>query len=206
MKWTGVNVSFSNENPNRLGPVAIGIKFQCLNAKSSLQEMVQKAMQPHLVFPWNIMMSTCPKLSSLLRLRKHSKEVSDFFVNIIKETIQYRSERNENRNDYMQLLIDAGLETNQIAALAFDFLSAGYADATSILSYCLYELSLPENMKIQDKARHEIELALEENGGELTHKVIDGLHYCQSIVKGNFNYKLSNQFEEKAKFLCENIF
>lgn len=149
--------------------------------------MAQKAMQPHLRFPWNILTNSYPKLARFLRMRKHSKEVSDFFVNVVQQTIQFRAENDENRMDYMQLLIDSGLASNQIAALAFDFLSAGYADSTSTLSYCLYELALPENKNIQDKARHEIEsvLDLEENG-ELTYGVLQKMVYCAQIIDGNF--------------------
>lgn len=166
-----------------IGFIAIGIECKCLKIKSLLQEMVQKAMQPHSKFRCNLLKSAHPKLASFLGMRKHSKDVSDFFVDIIKESIQYRKEKNEHRSDFLQLLIDSGLTTNQMSAFAFDFLSAGYSDITSIISYCLYELSM--NEKIQTEARSEIQRILKEHG-ELTHEVLDKMVYCKSIINGNF--------------------
>lgn len=170
-----------------IGFVALGLEFECVNnPRTQLHQMIQMAMQSHSKFPCNILKSSSPKLARFLRMRKHPKEVGDFFVKITEETIQHRLTRNEHRNDYMQLLIDAGLTTNQIAALTFDFLSAGYSDVTSTLSYCLYELSLPENLHIQENARNEIAFVLEQHGNELTYTALDQMVYCKAIVNGNF--------------------
>lgn len=165
-----------------IGSVAIGI--QCSSSK--FQSITQRAMQPYLPFPLNILTLTNPNLARLFGIRKHPKEVSDFFVDVVEQTIQSRMENNENRNDFLQLLIKSELTTNEIAALAFDFLSAGYSDSTSTLSYCLYELSM--NEEIQAKARNEIESVLERNDGKLTYDALKEMVYCKLIVKGNFYY------------------
>lgn len=164
------------------GSAAIGI--QCNTTK--FQEMKRRAMQPYLRFPLNIFTTVYPNVARFFGVRKHAKEVSDFFIGVINQTIQSRANNNENRNDFLQLLMGSDLTTNLLAALAFDFLSAGYSDSTSTLSYCLYELSLPKNAKVQKKARKEIELIFEQHGGEITYAALEEMTYCKSVIKGNF--------------------
>lgn len=189
---------FSRFTTDVIGKVAIGIECRTLNESTQLREMAQRAMKPHLKYPLNHFISMNPEFCRFLSkffpiFRKHSEEVSDFFVNVIKQTIQYREENNIRRNDYLQLLIDAGLEINQIAAFAFDFLSAGYADSTSTLSYCLYELALPKNRHIQTKAMKEIQTVLDRHDGQLTYAALHEMVYCKQIISGNLNcYLIGN--------------
>lgn len=168
-----------------IGTVAIGIDCKCLGASNTqILEMLQKAMKSHSSFLSSLFTSSFPKLARSLRHRKHPKEVSDFFIDIVKQTIKHRQENEAERNDYMQLLIDSGLTPNQIAAITFDFLSAGYSDTTNTLVYCLFELSLPENEEIQTKARKEIESVLQQRDGELAPNTLDKMNYIKLIING----------------------
>lgn len=177
-----------------IGSVAIGIECNTLNSRTELREMAKKAMQTRLPFPLNILTETYPSIARFFNIRKHSKDVTDFFLNIIKQSCEFRKQSGEKRNDYLQLLIEADLPIEQTAALAFDFLSAGYADSTSTLAYCLYELSLPENQHIQRKARQEIQSVLENDDGKLTYEVLKKMVYCKQIIDGN-------KICEKEKFV-----
>lgn len=168
-----------------IGSVAIGIECNTLNSKNELRDMAKKAMQTRLTFPRNILTETHPSIARFFNVRKHSKEVTDFFLNIVKESVEFRQQSGEKRNDYLQLLIEAKLPIEQTAALAFDFLSAGYADSTSTLAYCLYELSLPQNQHIQREARREIQSVLEDDDGELTYEGLKKMVYCKQIIDGN---------------------
>lgn len=170
-----------------IGTVAIGIDCDTLNyTPTKLREMAKKAMQPYLTFPQNILTIAYPNFARFWNVRKHPKDVSDFFEDIVKQIIQHRQQSGEKRNDYMQLLIDSNLTTKEITALAFDLLSAGYADSTSTLSYCLYELSLPNNTHIQDRAREEIQSVLKQHNGELTNDALNKMVYLEKIINGNF--------------------
>lgn len=161
--------------------MAIGI--QCNTPE--FQKMKQQAMQSYLQFPLNIFTAVYPNVARFFGIRKHAKEVCDFFIDVIEQTIESRAQNNEKRNDFLQLLMGySDLTTNQIAALAFDFLSAGYSDSTSTLSYCLYELSLPENKNVQKNARKEIESVLEQHGGKITYAALLKMTYCKLIIKG----------------------
>lgn len=168
-----------------IGSVAIGIECNTLNSKNELRDMAKKAMQTRLTFPRNILTETHPSIARFFNVRKHSKEVTDFFLNIVKESVEFRQQSGEKRNDYLELLIEAKLPIEQTAALAFDFLSAGYADSTSTLAYCLYELSLPQNQHIQREARREIQSVLEDDDGELTYEGLKKMVYCKQIIDGN---------------------
>lgn len=166
-----------------LGSAAIGI--QCNTSK--FHEMKRQAMQPYLQFPLNIFATIYPNAARFFGVRKHAKEVSDFFIDVINQTTQSRARNEENRNDFLQLLMDgSNLKTNQIAALAFDFLSAGYSDSTSTLSYCLHELSLPKNENVQKSARKEVASILEQHDGEITYAALAEMTYCKSVIKGDF--------------------
>ncbi|XP_031639959.1 probable cytochrome P450 6a20, partial [Contarinia nasturtii] len=172
--------SFSQFATNVIGTVAIGIEF---GTKS--QEMAKKAMKPHLSHWKKLLTIAHPNFARLFRIRKHSKEVSDFFMNVFQQEIERRqkSQTNVPRNDYLQILIESELTTQEISAFAYDLLSAGYGDSTATLSYCLYELSLPENKNIQEKARTEISSILEQHNGLLTYDALNEMVYCKQIIK-----------------------
>lgn len=170
-----------------IATIVIGIDCEFLSdSKTHLLEMLQKAMKSHTKFPWNHFMSSCPKLARSLHFRKHPKDVSDMFIDVVHQSINYRRGNDERRDDFLKFLIDENLSTNQIAAIVFDFLSAGYSDITSTLSYCLYELALSENEEIQMKARNEIQLILEQN--ELTLDALKKMTYIELILKGRFDW------------------
>lgn len=186
-----------------IGSVAIGIECNTLNSKNELRDMAKKAMQTRLTFPRNILTETHPSIARFFNVRKHSKEVTDFFLNIVKESVEFRQQSGEKRNDYLQLLIEAKLPIERTAALAFDFLSAGYADSTSTLAYCMYELSLPQNQHIQREARREIQSVLEDDDGELTYEGLKKMVYCKQIIDGN---KTCGKKSKKTKTLLLNFF
>lgn len=180
------------------GSVAIGI--QCNSPE--FRKMKQQAMQSFPQFPMNIFTIVYPNLARFFGIRKHAEEVCDFFIDVIKQAIQSRAKNNENRNDFLQLLMHGSdLTTHQIAALAFDFLSAGYSDSTSTLSYCLYELALPKNEKVQTKAREEIESVLNQHSGQITYDALRKMDYCKSIIKGK-SVMISLKSIPELVFIC----
>lgn len=182
---------FSRYTTDVIGNVMIGIDSNTLtNTTTPLREMARQAMIPHLKFPLNIFTVTCPKVARFLRIRKHDKEVSDYFMNVVRDIIEMREDAQFRRNDFMQLLIDSNISTESIAAISFDLLSAGYADSTSTLAYCLYELSLPENRHIQTRAREEIRTVLAQHEGKLTFDAWQQMTYCKCIIDGKYSQTL----------------
>lgn len=173
---------FSKFTTDIIGEKSIGINCD----SSQLREMTQQAMAPYLKFPWNLFTIAYPNVARWIGIRKYPKLISDFILNLTKQNIQQRKERaSEKRSDFMQLLIDAGFGDDEIAAYAFDFLSAGYADSTSTLSYCIHELALPENQHIQEKARAEIQMVLNRHNGQLSYDTVQEMKYIGLIIEGN---------------------
>lgn len=77
---------------------------------------------------------TFRKLAKFLNIRFNDEDVSEFFINVVRETIELREKTGSERNDFMQLLIglmkknesdDEKLTFNEIAAQAFVFYFAG---------------------------------------------------------------------------------
>lgn len=87
---------------------AFGLDTDCLNNPNSQFRKMGKKM---INFPKSkalklIFASTFQKQAQLLGIRWNDEDVSEFFMNVVRETIRYREESGLRRNDFMQLLID----------------------------------------------------------------------------------------------------
>lgn len=47
-----------------------------------------------------------PEVAAFFRLRMIPKDISDFFMKVVNDTVSYREKNNYTRNDFLQLLID----------------------------------------------------------------------------------------------------
>lgn len=87
---------------------AFGLETNCLsNPQSKFREMGKRMIN----FPKSkalklILASTFQKQAQMLGIRWNDVEVSNFFLDVVKETILYRKKSGARRNDFMQLLID----------------------------------------------------------------------------------------------------
>lgn len=134
-----------------------------------------------------------PNVLKTLRISSNSKFVTEFFFKLTKDTIEYREKNNVRRNDMMQILVDSrqknvdgppnpdDLTMNEIAAQCWVFFAGGFETAGSVVSYCLYELSV--NPDIQDKMREEINKVLREHEGKFTFEAIVKMKYLECAVK-----------------------
>jgi cytochrome P450 len=94
---------------------------------------------------------------------------------------------------------------DSLAAQAFVFFLAGFETSSSTMTFCLYELSLHED--IQDRLREEIDVVLQKHDGKLTHEGIEEMEYLDKIVAGKtpFMKNISNtrfNLLNKAKLLA----
>lgn len=169
---------------------AIGIQWDTLNVSNAkFQEIMKKSREPYLQSSWNLWATAHPELSRFLRIRKHHKDVIDFFIDIIHRIVEYRERNDIKCNDFMNALIElkrnGDLTMNQITALVYDLLSAGNADISSTLAYCLYELSLEKNKAIQVNARNEIQSVLKDHNDDL-YEALGQMTYSEKVIKGEF--------------------
>ncbi|XP_053695594.1 probable cytochrome P450 6a14 [Sabethes cyaneus] len=116
-------------------------------------------------------------------------EVTHFFSDAVKNTIEYREKNNIDRTDFISLLIKLmkgeSLETEgassmgtlslrEATAQAFVFFLAGFETSSSAMSFCLYELALrPE---LQEKARKDVLEAIRKHGS-ITYEAIQDMKY-----------------------------
>nr|AAF97936.1 cytochrome P450 CYP6N3v1 [Aedes albopictus] len=132
-------------------------------------------------------------LARSLHVTLIDKEVSDFFIGAVKDTIKYREENNIERNDFMSLLMklkkvdnsdntgedSEALTDEQIAAQAFVFFLAGFETSSTAMSNSLYELA--QNSELQDKARKSVMDSIKKHGS-LTYEAIQDMQYIDQCI------------------------
>lgn len=128
-------------------------------------------------------------LARTLRISLADKEVSQFFIGAVRDTVKYREENKVERNDFMSLLMKLKddetskdmepLTIEQIAAQAFVFFLAGFETSSTTMSYCLYELA--QNAEIQDKARKNVMDSIKKHGS-LTYEAMQDMQYIDQCI------------------------
>ncbi|XP_055378933.1 probable cytochrome P450 6a20 [Condylostylus longicornis] len=130
----------------------------------------------------------CPNLCRKLHIKTERDDVSEFFLNALRETIDFREKNNIKRNDFLDIMIelknspneDERLTFNEIAAQAYIFFLAGFETASTTLSFCVYEIA--KSPEIQQKCKEEIENTYNKYGDEWTYEGILELHYMHRVV------------------------
>lgn len=184
-----------------IASVAFGIKCNSLqNPEAEFLKWGRKVFEPRPVKTAFITMF--PKLLGVLNISIADKDISNFFISVFKETVEYRTANNVVRKDFLDLLMqlmnkgyvhgdeeketvhisddaDGKITMLEAAAQAFVFWAAGFETSSSTATYCLYELSLHQDL--QDEAADEINRVLEEFGG-ITYESVNAMHYLHKVV------------------------
>ncbi|KAJ4448796.1 hypothetical protein ANN_00187 [Periplaneta americana] len=241
---------------DNISSCAFGVKSNSLkNPHSKFREMGEKIIAPgswtnmHRLFRY-----TSPALLKYFNIKSFSDEVTGFFVNVVKETLEYREKNNIERKDFLNLLIQLKkkidinenddeedknyeddlekmdniddysfeeessttttmngdistpnghpktenghvtprkkwldtvvFDENMIAAQVCVFFLGGFETAATSMSFCLYELSL--NQDVQRRLREEIDLVLKEHKGKFTYNALDQMEYLDHVVAGGY--------------------
>ncbi|XP_066994046.2 probable cytochrome P450 6a14 [Anabrus simplex] len=90
-----------------IGTCAFGLQLNSMkDPNSEFRQMGRKVFEPSkLTMIRRMLMNMSIRLARLLNLRSPPKAVSDFFINAVREMVDYREKNNVKRNDFMQLLI-----------------------------------------------------------------------------------------------------
>ena len=130
-----------------------------------------------------LLMRAFPKLTKALNIGIISQKTTDYFVNIIKSTIEERQSRGIRRPDMLQLLMDARetmkLDIIEITAHAFLFLIAGFE--TSAVQICLMAHELAVHPEIQRKLQEEIDAAMRASNNEPTYEDVNNMAYLDMV-------------------------
>ncbi|XP_037902962.1 probable cytochrome P450 6a14 [Hermetia illucens] len=173
-----------------IGSCAFGIECNSMNNPNSAFRQYGKKFldEPSLALIRNILITLSPDLARKLHIRALRKDVTDFFLDTVRKTVAYRKENDIQRNDFMDLLIQMNTDTNedgkltleQIAAQASLFFFAGFETSSSVMTFCLYELALNQN--IQEKVRQEITQIMASHNGELTYEGMQQMTYLEMTI------------------------
>lgn len=138
-----------------------------------------------------------PDIAKFLKFKFFSKSVTEFFTNVISGNIKSREDKNESRNDFLNMLIqlknkgsiDGEISTetkkltmNECLAQAFIFFFGGSDTSSTTISYALTELAF--NPDIQEKLRQEIHDKTKETNGEITYEALQEMTYLSQVVNG----------------------
>jgi cytochrome P450 family 6 len=168
-----------------IGTIAFGIDCNSLGDKDAkFYEMGTRVFSTPSSFFKRVMRNSFRGLSKKLHIKALPDEISDFYLGITRETVEYREKNPDvNRQDFINLLVQmkkAGEVTvEQIAAQSFVFFLAGYETSSSTITYCMYELSI--NKEIQEKARKSVEEAIKKHGS-LSYDAVSSMDYLEQCV------------------------
>lgn len=142
-------------------------------------------------------MNTFPDVARALRMKCVQDDVSEFFMTMISETIEYREKNNIQGHDFMHMMVrlkNTGklddesteiigrLTVEEIAAQAYIFFLAGYDTSSMTLSCALFELA--KNIPMQNRARKEVNDVLAKHGDQMSYDCIQEMPYIDMIING----------------------
>ncbi|KAL5235630.1 hypothetical protein ACI65C_003040, partial [Semiaphis heraclei] len=136
-----------------------------------------------------------PKVFKALKLRTFPAEVQQFFMGIVKQTIDFRNTSPVRRNDFIQLLLEIKSQNRHqenevnsielteelIAAQVFVFFLAGFETSSTTLSFCLHEMAV--NQDIQKRVYDEINETANRHGLPFSYEAISSMNYLEQCLK-----------------------
>lgn len=179
---------FARFTTDVIGSCAFGIECNSLrNPKSEFRRMGQRAVEVQKYSATiQLVISANQKLCNWLKVTLSLPDVTKFFTDIVRQTIDYRQSSNVKRNDFMNILLELkdneALSINEITAQVFLFFVGGFESSATTLSFTLYELMTHPD--IQDRVRNEIKTVLSKYNGNLTYEAMLEMTYLDQVIKG----------------------
>ncbi|KAI2473943.1 hypothetical protein C4B38_000038 [Diabrotica virgifera virgifera] len=189
-----------------IGSVAFGLDIKSLeNPDSDFRKYGNRVFTPTLrsTFAF-ILFGVFPEwLSKFLGVSFFDQDTSNFYLNLVKNTVEYREKNNVYRKDFMHLLIQlknigkvgadddrnlvqknkanvGALTLNQITAQAFVFFAAGFETSATTMSFALLELA--QRQDIQEKVREEVNRVLVKHDNKLTFECLMEMEYLEKVI------------------------
>uniref|UniRef100_A0A182PZ94 Uncharacterized protein n=1 Tax=Anopheles epiroticus TaxID=199890 RepID=A0A182PZ94_9DIPT len=180
-----------------IGSVAFGLECNSLkDPEVKFRVMGRKVFQASPYQAHKAFLSAqFPQIARALHVKLTQPDVEEFFMGVVKDTIEFRRSNNVQRNDFMTLLmkimkeqVEHGeaetdskdqLTMDDIAAQAFVFFMAGFETSSTAMSFCLYELAL--NQELQDKARENIKEVMKKHN-TISYEALYEMKYIEMCI------------------------
>uniref|UniRef100_A0A1I8PR31 Cytochrome P450 n=1 Tax=Stomoxys calcitrans TaxID=35570 RepID=A0A1I8PR31_STOCA len=174
-----------------IGSIAFGVECNSFkDPQAMFRTLGEKASREHFqsIFQFK---TKYLDILKLFNVKYHSKETTDFFTNLVKETMKQREEHAIQRGDFMDILIELKNDPNgwaaypltleRLVAQAFLFFGAGYNSTAAALSEALYEMA--KNQDIQNKARQEVFEVLRQSGSsDISYECTKEMKYIKQVI------------------------
>ncbi|XP_028982433.1 probable cytochrome P450 6a13 [Diachasma alloeum] len=175
-----------------IGSCAFGLDTSALeNSDSEFRRIGKKIFEPNFItMIKRLIREISPGLAKFLGLRGSSKQVEDFFISVIKDTIALRERENIVRHDFVDTLISMKRSNDvnewkftdaNLAAQALVFFAAGFETSSTTISFALLELS--HTPELQEKLRKEILETMKNCDGKLTYEIVSEMKYLDMVVQ-----------------------
>lgn len=178
------------------GSTAFGLEINSLDDPNTEFKRIGKELTEYVLFiPRMLFTSTFPGLSKFLKIRFFPERVGTFFVQVVKDLIEYRERSNEHRKDIMEIMISMrnknksndekdesmeGLSMNEIAAQAALFFVGSFNSSALTLAYAVLELAM--NPELQETARKSVKDVLKRHEGKFTYEAVQEMGYVEQCV------------------------
>jgi len=193
-----------------IGSTAFGINIgKSEEERKMFNYMGKKIFEPSVITVLKLfLIQGMPKLSSILKVKTIEKNTEEFFISLVHQAFQYRTESGYSRNDFLQLLLELKrkghidiaddqmepennvltqedahekLEMTELllSAQAFVFFLAGFETTANTMSFTLYFLAA--NPEVQKKLREEIEQSKKKYGA-FTYESLKSMTYLENCI------------------------
>jgi cytochrome P450 family 6 len=198
---------------NVISSVAFGIDNDCINDRENIfRKMGMKVFEVDFKQAiQGILALFTPKLFLALKIKQIPKEIDDFFMSMVRQSVEHREKsKNNERKDIMQLLIQLKndgfvsadkddenedeeqhtlgeestikkLSFDQVAAQTFVFFIAGFETSSSTMNFCLFELC--RNPEVQKKVHEELDkFCKTRDAKDFTYEMLGEMKYLECCI------------------------
>ncbi|XP_054741187.1 cytochrome P450 6a9-like [Anastrepha obliqua] len=143
----------------------------------------------------NAFINSFPNAARSLRMAIMPQDITDFFLRIVRENVEYRQRNCVHANDFMNILMDLNkskhlksendemraLSVSEMTAQAFVFFVAGFETSATTLAFALYELALQQD--IQTRLRMEITETIKKHNNNLfSYDCMEEMQYMKMVL------------------------
>ena len=113
--------------------------------KAEIREMGRKLMTPSgLLILKMFLVAGIPILKKVISMRFIKEDIEKFFIDLMKQALQYRKDNNVQREDFLDFLIQLrkkkGIQEIEMAAHTISFFTDGFETSSIAIAHVLYEV------------------------------------------------------------------